>query len=184
MSSTPRIVRKVTLKLQRGLNSKAAPKLSANACIAALSKPSWSVRSLLPSNSNDIQDSPEASEITPAKLHHLLKLAALPPPSSPKEEAGLIKTLLDQLHFVKDVQSVDTTGVSPLQMIRDETIKQEVTLEDIMEEEKLERWKQGRVEWNVLGLAERKVGSYFVVDEAPQSQLGVTGGKPNEDVKL
>src|SRR3954454_3409908 len=83
---------------------------------ALLSKPTWSVRSLLPDSSN-----PPAQEITPQKLRHLLHLSALPQPKSPVEEAEMLKTLHSQLHFVRDIQSVDTEGVEPLQSIRDET---------------------------------------------------------------
>lgn len=33
----------------------------------------------------------------------------------------MLRTLRDQLHFVRDIQSVDTRGVEPLRSIRDET---------------------------------------------------------------
>lgn len=33
----------------------------------------------------------------------------------------MLETLNQQLHFVRDIQKVDTTGVEPLQAIRDET---------------------------------------------------------------
>ncbi|KAI5801477.1 hypothetical protein DFH27DRAFT_556922 [Peziza echinospora] len=151
------------------------PTISDNDCLEALSKPSWSVKTLLPPSSSSSTSSaqiPEENEITPGKLRHLLRLAALPPPSSPEEEAGLLKTLLDQLHFVKDVQSVDTTGIAPLQMIRDEVDAREYTIEDV-EPEALgiqveDDSVQGKEQWNVLGATKRKVGSYFVVDEAPE----------------
>src|SRR4030081_3089495 len=77
---------------------------------AVLSKPSWSVRSLLPD-----PFVPPAEEITPKQLHHLLRLSALPQPKSPEEEAEMLKTLHSQLHFVRDIQSVITDGVEPLQ---------------------------------------------------------------------
>nr|KMM70663.1 hypothetical protein CPAG_06974 [Coccidioides posadasii RMSCC 3488] len=57
----------------------------------------------------------------PGPTPHLLRLSALPPPSSPSEEASMLKTLSCQIHFVKQVQQVDTTGVTPLRSIRDET---------------------------------------------------------------
>lgn len=81
-----------------------------------LSKPTWSVRSLLP-------DSAEASSqsITPKQLHHLLRLSALPQPSSPEEESSMLKILESQIHFVKEIQRVDASGVAPLQSIRDES---------------------------------------------------------------
>lgn len=109
-------------------------------------------------------------EITPESLRHLLRLAALPPPASPEEEAELIKTLEDQLHFVRHTQAVNTAGVTPLQMIRDEVEHKEYTIEDVVADLKKSETvgKQGEVEWDVLGLTQRKIGSYFVVNEAPE----------------
>jgi len=47
----------------------------------------------------------------------------------------MLKTLESQIHFVKEVQKVDTTGVEPLQAIRDETEdavqEQTITLQDL-----------------------------------------------------
>ncbi|KAF3766011.1 hypothetical protein M406DRAFT_243751, partial [Cryphonectria parasitica EP155] len=80
-------------------------------------RPTWSVASLLPTQ----QPSPQEGPITPQTLHHLLRLSSLPPPSSPQEESSMLQTLHTQLHFVRDVQSVDTTGIAPLRSIRDET---------------------------------------------------------------
>ncbi|KKY32136.1 hypothetical protein UCDDA912_g07915 [Diaporthe ampelina] len=77
--------------------------------------PTWSVRSLLSSSP------PSAEEVTPATLHHLLRLSALPPPSQHGEKDRMLKTLRAQLHFVRDIQAVDTRGVEPLRSIRDET---------------------------------------------------------------
>ncbi|CAG8975240.1 hypothetical protein HYALB_00011940 [Hymenoscyphus albidus] len=81
-----------------------------------LSTPSWSVRALFPDPTTPLKQ-----EITPKQLHHLLRLSALPQPKSPDEEAEMLKTLHTQLHFVRDIQSVNTEGVEPLQSIRDET---------------------------------------------------------------
>ncbi|PMD22699.1 hypothetical protein NA56DRAFT_678803 [Hyaloscypha hepaticicola] len=149
---------------------------------ALLSKSTWSVRSLLPD-----PNAPPSEEITPAKLHHLLRLSALPLPTSPKEEAEMLKTLHSQLHFVKDIQKVDTEGVEPLQSIRDETEEgvKDITigmeeLKEAFEKEEIEgrnrRPRRRRVEvvdtnevedWDVLGTAGEKVelagGQYFVV---------------------
>jgi len=149
---------------------------------ALLSKPSWSVRSLLPD-----PRTPPSEEITPAKLHHLLRLSALPLPKSPEEEVEMLKTLHSQLHFVKDIQEVDTEGVEPLQSIRDETEEgiEDITvgmeaLKEAFEEEEIKgrnrrprRKRQGvvdatRVEdWDVLGTAGETVemtgGRFFVV---------------------
>jgi Asp-tRNA(Asn)/Glu-tRNA(Gln) amidotransferase C subunit len=149
---------------------------------ALLSKPTWSVRSLLPD-----PNAPPSEEITPAKLHHLLRLSALPLPTIPKEEAEMLKTLHSQLHFVKDIQKVDTEGVEPLQSIRDETKEgvKDITigmeeLKEAFEKEEIKgrnrRPRRRRVEvvdtngvadWDVLGTAGEKVelagGQYFVV---------------------
>jgi len=154
------------------------------------SKPSWSVRALLPSAS----DAPD-STVTPAQLHHLLRLSALPQPESPEEEEEMLKTLQTQLHFVKEIQSVDTTGVEPLQAIRDETEqgvkentiglaslekaladeeikgrnrrprrKRDATLEHYKttDEDSWGEYNEVR-EWDVLGTAKRTVGKFFVV---------------------
>ncbi|PMD59738.1 uncharacterized protein K444DRAFT_529836 [Hyaloscypha bicolor E] len=149
---------------------------------ALLSKPTWSVRSLLPD-----PDAPPSEEITPAKLHHLLRLSALPLPKSLVEEAEMLKTLHSQLHFVKDIQKVDTEGVEPLRSIRDETEEgvKEITIgmEDLKQAFEKEEIKgrnrrprrrrgymvdaQGVEDWDVLGTAGEKVelagGKYFVV---------------------
>ncbi|OBT43854.1 hypothetical protein VE00_05354 [Pseudogymnoascus sp. WSF 3629] len=82
-----------------------------------LSKPSWSVQSLLPSAS----DATTTPSTTPAQLSHLLRLSALPQPKDAAEEESMIAMLESQLHFVREIQKVDTTGVEPLQAIREET---------------------------------------------------------------
>ncbi|KAI9681314.1 MAG: hypothetical protein M1817_002597 [Caeruleum heppii] len=145
-----------------------------------LSTPSWSVRSLLPSSETAIK----APEVTSKQLHHLLRLSALPPPSSPAEETKMLQTLQSQLHFVQDIQSVDTTSVDPLRSIRDETPEAEAENEITMEKlkgafdkeevrgpsKRIRRKKgltvdtKGAEDWDVLGLASRKVGRYFVVE--------------------
>ncbi len=149
---------------------------------ALLSKPTWSVRSLLPD-----PVTPPSEEITPAKLHHLLRLSALPLPKSPKEEAEMLKTLHSQLHFVKDIQKVDTEGVEPLQSIRDETeegvkditigmeeLKEAFEKEEIKGRNRRPRRKRAEVldtyeveDWDVLGTAGETVefagGKFFVV---------------------
>ncbi|CAG7916300.1 unnamed protein product [Penicillium olsonii] len=78
--------------------------------------PNWSVKSLLP---NPASKPPQS--ITPKELHHLLRISALPQPASAEEEQSMIETLESQIHFVKEIQLVDTTGVEPLPRIRDET---------------------------------------------------------------
>lgn len=150
---------------------------------AFLSTPTWDPSTLLPSPSTDIP-----SELTATKLRHLLRLSALPPPSSPEEEASLLSTLAQQLHFVRQIQEVDTTGVEPLRAIRDETaaaveegmvdsrkLRQALEKEEVRgtyaprrrrrREEVGKRSAGEEGEWDVLGNAERRVGRYFVVEK-------------------
>ncbi|RAH40216.1 DUF726 domain protein [Aspergillus brunneoviolaceus CBS 621.78] len=84
---------------------------------AILAKPTWSVRSLLP----DETDKPSTPSVTPEQLRHLLRLSALPRPANEEEERKMLDTLESQIHFVKQIQRVDASGVEPLQSIRDET---------------------------------------------------------------
>jgi Asp-tRNA(Asn)/Glu-tRNA(Gln) amidotransferase C subunit len=158
---------------------------------ALLEKPTWSVRSLLPppgSTSSSSSPSPETAgteEITPQSLAHLLRLSALPPPSDPAEEASLLATLRNQLHFVRSIQSVDTTGVPPLRAIRDETasglqaqtigldtLKEALDQEDVVGHSQRPRRRrevlQGKrkneaEDWDVLAGAGETAGRYFVV---------------------
>ena len=99
---------------------------------ALLQKPTWSVKSLLPN-----ADSQSTPTVTPKQLHHLLRLSALPQPKDDEEEAEMLKTLESQIHFVREIQKVDTTGVEPLHAIRDETAEgiqeQTITLADLQE---------------------------------------------------
>jgi Asp-tRNA(Asn)/Glu-tRNA(Gln) amidotransferase C subunit len=83
-----------------------------------LAKPTWSVHSLLPLSAEQLRDETTA---TPTQVRRLLRLSALPPPSSAEDEDALLNTLQEQLRFVRNVQKVDTTGVEPLRAIRDET---------------------------------------------------------------
>ncbi|KUJ13275.1 uncharacterized protein LY89DRAFT_651393 [Mollisia scopiformis] len=149
---------------------------------ALLSKPTWSVRSLIPDDNVLPED-----EITPEKLHHLLRLSALPLPKSSAEEAKMLKILHSQLHFVRDIQKVNTDGVEPLRSIRDETeegikeitigmeqLKEAFAKEDIVGKNRRPRRRRdikvdtkGVEDWNVMGSAAETVemnGSrYFVV---------------------
>jgi Glu-tRNAGln amidotransferase C subunit len=146
-----------------------------------LSKPSWSVESLLPQPEQTAAQSP----VSPQQLRHLLRLSALPQPKDAEEEAKMLETLASQLYFVQEIQKVDTTGVEPLKALRDETLgtekASEVTLgslkealdqeEVIGEHYKRIRRKQGQAnitnnpgEWRPLDHAQRKVGKFFVVD--------------------
>jgi len=99
----------------------------------------------------------------------------------------MLKTLHSQLHFVRDIQKVDTEGVERLQSIRDETtegieditigmeeLKEAFEKEEIKGKNRRPRRKKGEVvdtkgveDWDVLGTAGEKVelggGKFFVV---------------------
>ena len=96
----------------------------------------------------------------------------------------MLSTLSSQLHFVKEIQRVDTTDIKPLQSLRDETAagekEAEIGLEELkevfaMEEvrgqhhRRIRRRNARNVEqdgqkWDVLSTAEKKVGRYFIVE--------------------
>jgi Asp-tRNA(Asn)/Glu-tRNA(Gln) amidotransferase C subunit len=126
-------------------------------------------------------------EISHRKLHHLLRLSALPQPRFPEEEAEMLQTLHSQLHFVRDIQNVNTEGVEPLQSIRDETeegireatigieeLKEALAAEAIKGRNRRPKRRRGDPvdtkgveDWDVLGTASEKdktsLGSFFVV---------------------
>lgn len=150
-----------------------------------LSAPTWSVESLLPPKTR----APDAPRVSSQQLHHLLRLSALPPPESPEQEQKMLETLAAQLHFVGKIQEVDTTDVTPLRALRDETKQAEEeqtisldTLKEALSKEKVIGVHHKRIQrdttpvdasdvenWDVLGSAERKSGKYFVVEsERPQ----------------
>lgn len=123
--------------------------------------------------------------MTPKELHHLLRLSALPQPSNPAEEKDMLQTLESQIHFVKEVQRVDTSNVTPLRSIRDETEHAQrentISLSDLkptLDREtrvgrtrKIQRQKAERLEhpdgesWDrdALKAANKKMGKFFVV---------------------
>jgi hypothetical protein len=96
----------------------------------------------------------------------------------------MLGTLAAQLHFVGEIQQVDTSGVTPLRVIRDETRAAEEeqtigleTLRPALEKETTVGKHFKRIQrdamladakdvedWNVLGSTERKAGKYFVVE--------------------
>ncbi|KAI9641887.1 hypothetical protein NHQ30_009754 [Ciborinia camelliae] len=151
---------------------------------ALLSKPTWSVRSLLPSANEK-----PAEEITVKQLHHLCRLSALPLPQTPEEEKKLLDTLHLQLHFLRDIQKVDTEGIEPLRSIRDETLDAEadesigLETEEIAAALRKEKYEgrnkrprrrtdglidtNGVEDWDVTGTAAENVefggGKYFIV---------------------
>jgi Asp-tRNA(Asn)/Glu-tRNA(Gln) amidotransferase C subunit len=148
-----------------------------------LSKPQWSVRSLLPSSSTTTL--PESDKVTLKQLKHLLRLSALPLPTTKAEEDEMLSMLQSQVHFVQQIQSVDTAGVEPLSAIRDESpeaVKNTtITMEKLKGELDNERVigrnrrivkksvdKDGQSkeaeDWDTLGMASKRVGRYFVVE--------------------
>ncbi|RGP71598.1 hypothetical protein FLONG3_7090 [Fusarium longipes] len=157
-----------------------------SAAASILEKPTWSVRSLLPSSPS----SAPAEKITPSQLHHLLRLSALPLPTSPADEAAMINTLQSQLQFVRAVQRVDTTGVEPLRAIRDETpeARQElkIGLADLQEaldkevrighyqraKRVREKIESNAEKWDALSTASKTAGRYFVVESGKKEIEG------------
>ncbi|KAL4793323.1 hypothetical protein BDV19DRAFT_380269 [Aspergillus venezuelensis] len=157
-----------------------------------LANPTWSVRSLLP----DHATKPRSPSVTPAQLKHLLRLSALPQPSSPEEELRMLETLESQIHFVEEIQKVDTTGVEPLQAIRDETpaaVKENIIgleqLKDALSKErvigrnkKIQRINSPRNDrpdgdaWdgNALGYASKTKGKFFVFGSDSKAESSST----------
>ena len=147
-----------------------------------LCTPSWSVKSLFESTSPS-QEPP----ITQKQLHHLLRLSALPLPTSTMQEQRMIADLQSQLQFVQAIQSVDTANIEPLQSIRDETKEAEIgrkvtiaTLHKAFDKEEVVG-RRGRIrtkrqtptptgeglkEWDPLAQAPNKQGRFIVVDTA------------------
>ena len=103
----------------------------------------------------------------------------------------MLRTLNAQLHFVREMQKVDTAGVEPLCSLRDETAQaqkeNEIGLDDLKEAFGQEEIKgkhhkrirrrpgievdtKGAEDWDVLGHAERKVGNFFVVESTRDVQ--------------
>lgn len=94
----------------------------------------------------------------------------------------MLATLSSQLHFVRQIQEIDTTGIEPLQSLRDETKEGESEAElglDALKEALGKEEVRGKFhrrirrrtdvgdqgeQWDVLGSATRKVGRYFVVE--------------------
>lgn len=160
------------------------PPLTGHQLDELLSTPTWDVRSLIPS----VEQVEADQEVTPEQLRHLLRLSALPYPETPKQEATMLRALKAQLHFVGAIQRVDTTGIKPLQGLRDETEEaereEEVGMESLrqalLDEEgrgKYHRRTRRKPtptdvqcpdeQWDVLGQVPKRVGRFVVVDEPP-----------------
>ncbi|KAK3315256.1 hypothetical protein B0H66DRAFT_536125 [Apodospora peruviana] len=159
-----------------------------------LANPTWSIRSLL-SPSLASPSNPE-TKITPSQLSHLLRLSALPQPTSQAETASMLSTLQSQLLFVREIQTVDTKGIQPLRSIRDEsaaglseaTITLDTLKDALASEEVFGHCRRPRREtttsedtqkqletkeaenWDALGTASEKSWKYFVVRSGKQQQ--------------
>lgn len=153
---------------------------------SVFAEPTWSMESLLPPGTPGT----DAPKISSQQLHHLLRLSALPIPENAEQEKKMLDTLSAQLHFVGEIQQVDTAGVTPLRAIRDETLlaeqEQTITLETLkgaLAKEKVIGKHYKRIQrdatpvdarevedWDVLGSAERKAGKYFVVESERPSE--------------
>ncbi|KAK1972139.1 hypothetical protein LY78DRAFT_462220 [Colletotrichum sublineola] len=172
------------LRQARPFTSSSVRPPSSKSASALLSKPAWSVASLLPLGSKaDASVASTEEPISRAKLHHLLRLSALPLPESEAEESAMLRTLHSQLHFVRDVQSVDTTGVEPLRSLRDETgegvAEAAIGLRELQDalgkeirfghKKRPKRVRGEKVDtkdvedWDPLKTASRTAGKYFVV---------------------
>lgn len=96
----------------------------------------------------------------------------------------MLKTLESQIHFVREIQKVDTTGVEPLRAIRDETTEgleeQTVKLTDLQQYLDAEEvvGRNGRIkrrlkddaeakkaeDWDPFAMTEgKRMGRYFFV---------------------
>lgn len=151
---------------------------------ALLKTPSWSVRETL--FSDELSD--DTALISKEQLHHILRLSALPVPESSEVEGKMIGDLKAHLRFVQAIQKVNTDGVEPLQVIRDETqeartlntitmdaLKEEFEKEEVVGSRGRIRKKPTRREpetdakteaWNPLSHASKTQGPHFVVDTA------------------
>jgi Asp-tRNA(Asn)/Glu-tRNA(Gln) amidotransferase C subunit len=98
----------------------------------------------------------------------------------------MLETLESQIHFVREIQKVDTTGVEPLQSIRDESpeavkentiglerLKEAMSKERVVgRNKKIQRADSARNDrpdgdaWdgNALDYASKTKGKFFVVD--------------------
>lgn len=95
----------------------------------------------------------------------------------------MLTTLSSQLHFVQEIQKADTTGVKPLQSLRDETaagereaelgmeaLKEAMAAEEVRGSfhRRIRRRREGNGSgeegWDVLATAGKRTGRFFVVE--------------------
>jgi hypothetical protein len=145
-----------------------------------IGSPGWILEDLLPPNrlKNIHVKNAEKDSISPETLRHLLRLSGLPPPRSDQEETELLSALHDQLHFVRHVQSVDTTNIKPLIRIGKEYESTDhagtISYEECVEESKVDdipglEWTP----WDVCSLnggsSEGREHGWFIVDDEQQA---------------
>ncbi|KAL9620616.1 MAG: hypothetical protein Q9160_004870 [Pyrenula sp. 1 TL-2023] len=124
-------------------------------------------------------------EVSPEQLSHLLRLSALPQPANESEQNEMLDVLQAQIHFVKEIQKVDTTNVAPLVALRDESpaaiAENTIGLDDLKDAFAQEKpvGRNGRIKrqrtqkvptpaaqtWNPLEMASKTAGRYFVVQK-------------------
>ncbi len=115
-------------------------------------KSSWSARETLFS----AKVSP--SDVSTEKLHHLLRLSALPMPLHHEEEMGMKKDLAQQLSFVQRVQKIDTSRVEPLTSLVKEM---EITMDLAIAAK--DQPDEAHVNWQPLELTKQSFGPYYFV---------------------
>ncbi|UZP42311.1 hypothetical protein NXS19_010127 [Fusarium pseudograminearum] len=158
------------LALRRTINSSKSTttrSITTKSCTAAsiLEKPTWSVRSLLPSSSS----SEQAENITPSQLHHLLRLSALPLPTTPADEATMINTLQSQLQFTPEARQEVTIGLADLQ----EALDREVRIGHYQRARRVrEKIESNAEKWDALSTASKTAGRYFVVESGKKDIEG------------
>jgi Asp-tRNA(Asn)/Glu-tRNA(Gln) amidotransferase C subunit len=126
-----------------------------------------------------------------------LRLSALEPPKTAAEEESMLRTLADQLHFVRAVQAVDTDGVEPLRALRDETTEAESEIEQEITRQSEEAFGKEEVlgkfykrirrkrdvevvdgernvvgDWDPVEMAETRLGKFFVVEKGKTEDSG------------
>lgn len=119
---------------------------------------SWSTKNML-SRSGSVQS------VTSGQLEHLLKLSALPLPKSSKDQMDILEDLTEQLHFVKKVQEIDTSGVQPLKNLTAEQDESDVLkYEDAVEEGKQSQENSAAPKVDYTKLAHKTKNKYYTVD--------------------
>jgi hypothetical protein len=135
-----------------------------------------------PTHSDSQPHTPRVDDtpITDSTLTHLLRLCALPTPSSPAARASLLHSLRTQVQFVRHLQSVDTSNVIPLVSIRDETSaardEQTITLAT------LQPWLDAEEKQGRNGTVRRKPTDITTAEEAKRAFQRERDQKIIEDV--